>query len=99
MKSRTLQASYILAVMTLFIGDLVTTYNALSMGYQESNPILNYVGFTGTVIAKFLFFILLYFIVTDIEKKGYESTSSFVLGCVFSVGLTAVIINSGVFYR
>lgn len=99
MKSRTLIVSYILAVLTFFIGDLATTYNALSMGHQESNLILNYVGFGGTVLAKILFFILAYFVVTDIEKKGYESAGSFALGCVFMVGLLTVIINSGVFYR
>lgn len=99
MKSRTLKASYILAILTFFIGDLVTTYNALSLGYQESNPILNYVGFGGTAAAKILFFILAYFVVTDIEKKGYESAGSFALGCMFMTGFLTIIINSGVFYR
>lgn len=99
MKSKTLLASYILAVLTFFIGDLATTYNALSMGLKESNPILNSVGFGGTIVAKILFFVLAYFVVTDIERKGYESAGSFALGCVFMMGLATIIINSGVFYR
>lgn len=99
MKSTALKVFFVLAFITFFVGDLTTTFIGLENGGRESNPLLATIGYLGTVILKILFFVLLYFIIKDIENKGYSTTSSFVLGCVFSVGLTAIIINSGVFYR
>ncbi len=99
MKSTALRVFFILAFITFFVGDLATTFVALEAGHRESNPILATVGYLGTVIAKILFFVFAYWIIGNIESKGYASSGGFVLGCVFAIGLLTVIINSGVFYR
>lgn len=99
MKSTSLKVFFVLAFVTFFVGDLATTFVALEAGHRESNPLLATVGYLGTVIAKILFFVFAYWIIGNIESKGYASSSGFVLGCIFAIGLLTVIINSGVFYR
>ena len=99
MKSLTLKITFIAAVATFYFGDLLTTYIALSQGLRESNPLFNYIGFTGTVIVKTLFFIWVYWMLGNLEKKGHSEAGNFVTGCIFMLGLMTIIFNSGAYYK
>ena len=99
MKSLTLKITFVSAVATFYFGDLLTTYIGLSQGLRETNPLFNYIGLTGTVIVKTLFFIWAYWMLENLEKKGHSEAGNFVTGCMFMLGLMTIIINSGVYYK
>ena len=99
MKSSTLKITFIAAVITFYFGDLLTTYIGLSHGLGETNPLFNYVGFTGTIIVKTLFIIWVYWMLENLEKKGHSEAGNFVTGCLFMLGLMTIIINSGAYYK
>jgi len=99
MKSLTLKITFIAAVVTFYFGDLLTTYIGLTHGLTETNPLFNYIGFTGTIIVKTLFFIWAYWMLENIEKKGHSEAGNFVTGCMFMLGLMTIILNSGAYYK
>ena len=99
MKSLTLKITFISAVATFYFGDLLTTYIGLSHGLIETNPLFNYIGFTGTIIMKTLFVICVYWALEYLEKKRHNEAGNFVTGCMFMLGLMTVIINSGAYYK
>ncbi len=99
MKSLTLKITFVSAVITFYFGDLLTTYIALSQGLRESNPLFNYIGFTGVIIVKTLFLIWTYWMLGKLEEKGYSEAGNFVTGAVFMLGLMTIMINLGLYYK
>ena len=99
MKSLALKISFMSAVATFYFGDLLTTYIGLSHRLSETNPLFNYIGFTGTIIVKTLFVICVYWALEHLEKKGHNESGNFITGCMFMLGLMTIIINSGTYYK
>ena len=99
MKSLTLKITFLSAVATFYFGDLLTTYIRLSHSLGETNPLFNYIGFTGTIIVKTLFILWVYWMLENLEKKGHSEAGTFVTGCLFMLGLMTIIINSRAYYK
>ncbi len=84
------------AIATFYFGDLITTYLALSSGY-EANILLAQSGFMGTVLLKSVFItvFILYFIYLKNRKKEMEC--GMLIGAVIAIGLFTIFYNLGFF--
>lgn len=98
-KGNAINITYVMAFLAYGVGDTLTTWIALSQGGRESNPVLAPLGIVGIVVAKILFFILLYTMIMRLNKQGYTQAITFMTGCVFMAGIITIIMNTGVFYK
>lgn len=88
---------FIIGFVLFYIGDLTTTYYGLSHGAYESNVILNYVGFSATILLKSMFFIMLYMFVNNLEKRNYYTEIGIMNGVVMAFGLFTILNNVGLY--
>ena len=87
---------FIFSFVFYFIGDLATTYFALSNGIPEKG-LIRVIGspdLTDMVIMKVIFFIALYFLIVFLEKRGNNYLCGAVLGLVAGMGMTVTWMNA-----
>lgn len=82
------KAQFIFGFLFYFIGDLATTYLALSNGMPESGlvRIITRYDFSIMVLIKVIFFVALYFFIEYLERDNYLCGA--VLGLVAGMGMT-----------
>ncbi len=87
-----------MVVLMFYIGDLVTTYMALTSGnFYETNILLSKTGFLGTVVLKTIFIICMIIYVFYLQKHNQVMESGIVLGGVIAIGTLMVANNIGFF--
>ncbi len=81
--------------MFYFIGDLATTYIALSNGLPESGliRIVTRYDFSIMVLMKVIFYTALYFLIVFLEKRDNYLCAA-VLGLVAGMGMTITCMNT-----
>jgi len=89
-------ALFIFSFMFLFIGDLATTYVALSKGLMEEGfiRIIGSPALVDMVIMKVIFFTAIYFLVIFLEKRGNDYLCGAVLGLLAGMGMTITWMNA-----
>ena len=92
MKTNTKYA-FVVAFALFFIGDIVTTYCALTAGGVEGNLVLSKISFESIVMLKVLFMGTLFMVVGRLEEFSFER--GIVLGSVIAVGLVTTLNNIG----
>jgi hypothetical protein len=90
------KALFIFGFVFYFIGDLTTTYIALSNGLPESGfiRVIGNPGLADMVIVKVIFFISLYFLIMFLEKRGNNYLCGAILGLVMGMGMTVTWMNA-----
>ena len=90
---------YLMIAFALFyVGDLVTTYVALSSGnFYETNVLLARTGFIGTLILKTIFFLVMFFYLGTLEAQNKKVECGLILGAVMAIGVFMVFNNFGFF--
>jgi hypothetical protein len=90
------KALFIFGFVFYFIGDLATTYIALSSGLPESGliRIITRDDFSIMVLVKVIFFIALYFLIMFLEKRGNNYLCGAILGLVAGMGMTVTWMNA-----
>lgn len=86
---------FIFGFLFYFIGDLATTYIALSNGLPESGliRIVTRYDFGIMVLMKVIFYIALYFLIVFLEKRDNYLCAA-VLGLVAGMGMTITWMNT-----
>lgn len=92
MKTNTKYA-FAVAFALFFVGAIVTTYCALTVGGVEGNVVLSKISFESMVVLKVLFMGVLYTVITRLEEFSFER--GVVLGSVIAVGLVTTLSNIG----
>ncbi len=89
------KALFIFGFIFYFIGDLATTYIALSNGMLESGlvRIITRYDFSIMVLIKVIFFTALYFLIEYLEKRDNYLCGA-VLGLVAGMGMTITWLNA-----
>ncbi len=82
--------------MFYFIGDLATTYIALSNGLPESGliRIVTRYDFSIMILIKVIFYTALYFLIVFLEKRDNNYLCGAVLGLVTGMGMTITWMNA-----
>ncbi len=89
------RALFIFGFTFYFIGDLVTTYIALSNGMPESGliRIITRYDFSIMVLIKVIFYAALYFFIQYLEKRDNYLCGA-VLGLIAGMGMTITWLNA-----
>ena len=89
------KALFIFGFVFYFIGDLVTTYIALSTGLPESGliRIITRYDFSIMVFVKVIFYTALYFFIEYLEKRDNYLCGA-VLGLIAGMGMTVTWMNA-----
>ena len=89
------KALFIFGFVFYFIGDLATTYIALSNGMPESGlvRIITRYDFSIMLLIKVIFFTALYFLIEYLEKKDNYLCGA-ILGLVTGMGMTVTWMNA-----
>lgn len=89
------KALFIFGFVFYFIGDLATTYLALSNGLPEGGlvRIITRYDFSIMVLIKVIFYIALYFLIGYLEKRDNYLCGA-ILGLVAGMGMTVTWMNA-----
>jgi len=87
---------FIFGFLFYFIGDLATTYIALSNGLPESGliRIVTRYDFSILIFIKVIFYTALYFLIVFFEKRDNNYLCGAVLGLVTGMGMTITWMNA-----
>lgn len=88
--------TYIIAFALFFVGDLSTTYYALSNGGTEGNILLSNVSFRSLIFIKLMYMMMVFYVVTKLEEYKFEK--GIALGSVIAIGFLTALNNVG-FYN
>jgi hypothetical protein len=90
------KALFIFGFIFYFIGDLATTYIALSNGMPESGlvRIITRYDFSIMILVKVIFFTALYFLIMFFEKRGNNYLCGAILGLVAGMGMAVMWTNA-----
>jgi polyferredoxin len=90
------KALFVFGFIFYFIGDLATTYIALSNGMPESGlvRINTRDAFSIMVLVKVIFFTALYFLIVFLEKQSNNYLCGAILGLVAGMGMTVTWMNA-----
>ena len=87
------KVAFVIAFMLFVVGDLVSTYIAVTLGGVEGNAVLSLMSFESVMILKILFIGALYLVVCRLEDLHFMR--GVVLGSVIAVGLVTTLWNVG----
>ena len=87
---------FIFGFVFYFIGDLATTYIALSNGMPESGliRIITRYDFRIMLLMKVVFFTALYFLIVFLEKRDNNYLCGAILGLIAGMGMTVTWMNA-----
>ncbi len=87
---------FIFGFLFYFIGDLATTFIALSNGLPESGliRIVTRYDFSIMIFIKVIFYTALYFLIVFLEKRDNNYLCGAVLGLVTGMGMTITWMNA-----
>jgi hypothetical protein len=90
------KALFIFGFVFYFIGDLATTYIALSNGLPKSGfiRVIGSLDLADMVIVKVIFFMVLYFLIVFLEKRDNNYLCGAILGLVVGMGMTVTWMNA-----